>query len=96
MRSNRLSIFSAMRHIYLDEPFGEEGFWERLPGLRPPALFVWGDRDVLVPAGFARFVAEALPDAGSVIMPDCGHVPQFEYRERTAGLTREFVAELPA
>ncbi len=96
VRSNRLSIFSAMRHIYLDEPFGEEGFWERLPGLRPPALFVWGDRDVLVPAGFARFVAEALPDAGSVIMPDCGHVPQFEYRERTVGLTREFVAELPA
>ena len=28
---------------------------------KPPALFVWGDRDVLVPAGFGRFVTEALP-----------------------------------
>ncbi|SHF66131.1 Pimeloyl-ACP methyl ester carboxylesterase [Jatrophihabitans endophyticus] len=94
IRANRLCTFSALRHIYLDEPFGETGFWERLPGLVPPALFVWGDRDVLVPAGFARFVAEALPSAESVILPDCGHVPQFEYRERTADLTRDFLATL--
>ena len=60
---NRLAIFSALRHIYLDEPFGETGFWDRLPALQPPALFIWGDRDVLVPAGFGRFVAEALPSA---------------------------------
>ena len=56
IRANRLAIFSALRNVYLDEPFGESGFWDRLPTLNPPALFVWGDRDVLVPAGFARFV----------------------------------------
>jgi pimeloyl-ACP methyl ester carboxylesterase len=94
IRANRLAIFSAMRHIYLDEPFGDSGFWDRLPGLKPPALFVWGDRDVLVPAGFARFVAEALPSAESVVLADCGHVPQFEYREKTAALTRDFIARL--
>ena len=33
IRANRLSTFSALRHIYLDEPFGETGFWDRLPGL---------------------------------------------------------------
>ena len=31
-----------------------------------------------------------------MILPDCGHVPQFEYRERTADLTRDFIAALPA
>lgn len=95
IRSNRLAIFSALRHIYLDEPFGEGGFWDRLPTLRPPALFLWGDHDVLVPPGFAKFVADALPSAESVVLEDCGHVPQFEYPELTAYLAREFIARLP-
>jgi pimeloyl-ACP methyl ester carboxylesterase len=96
IRANRLATFSALRHIYLDEPFGEKGFWERLPQLKPPALFIWGDKDVLVPAGFARFVAEALPAAESRVLADCGHVPQFEYRDETAQMTRDFIAGLPA
>ena len=95
IRANRLAIFSALRHVYLDEPFGETGFWDRLPALKPPALFIWGDKDVLVPAGFARWVAEALPEAKSVVFDDCGHVPQFEYPELTAQLTRAFIDDLP-
>jgi pimeloyl-ACP methyl ester carboxylesterase len=95
IRANRQAIFSALRHIYLDEPFGETGFWERLPSLVPPALFLWGDEDVLVPAGFSRFVSEALPRAESVVLQDCGHVPQFEHPELTAAYTRDFIASLP-
>jgi pimeloyl-ACP methyl ester carboxylesterase len=95
IRANRLSVFSALRHVYLDQPFGEGGFWDRLPTLKPPALFLWGDRDVLVPAGFARFVEQALPSARSVVVTDCGHVPQFEHAELTARYTRDFIAALP-
>jgi len=94
VRQNRLAIFSALRNIYLDEPFGESGFWDRLPTLKPPALFVWGDRDVLVPSGFARFVDEALPAGESVVLSACGHVPQFEQREQTVELVRDFLAGL--
>jgi pimeloyl-ACP methyl ester carboxylesterase len=94
IRANRLAIFSALRHVYLDEPFGESGFWDRLPTLKPPALFLWGDRDVLVPAGFSRWVAQALPHGRSVILDDCGHVPQFEHRERTAQFVLDFIAGL--
>lgn len=93
-RSNRISIFSALRNVYLDEPFGQLGFWDRLPDLKPPALFIWGDLDPLVPAGFSKFVSKALPDAASVVLADCGHIPQFEHPERTAQLTREFLAKL--
>jgi pimeloyl-ACP methyl ester carboxylesterase/putative sterol carrier protein len=95
IRQNRLATFSALRHIYLDEPFGESGFWDRLPQLRPPALFIWGQQDVLVSAGFARFVDEALPAAKSMVLENCGHVPQFEHRDLTAQLTREFLESLP-
>lgn len=95
IRSNRVSTFSALRHIYLDEPFGGSGFWTRLPNLVPPALFIWGEDDVLVPAGFAPFVTDALPQARSVVVADCGHVPQFEHPTLTAKLTTEFIAALP-
>lgn len=96
IRANRLAIFSALRNVYLDEPFGESGFWDRLPALKPPALFVWGDRDVLVPAGFARFVERALPHGRSVVLESCGHVPQFEHADQTAALVREFLESLRA
>lgn len=95
IRANRLAIFSALRHVYLDEAFGDSGFWNRLPTLRPPALFLWGDSDNLVPSGFGRFVAQALPDAESVVIESCGHVPQFEHPELTAQLTRDFISALP-
>jgi pimeloyl-ACP methyl ester carboxylesterase len=58
-------------------------------------LFVWGDRDRLVPAAFSRHVVGALPDAGSIVMEDCGHVPQFEHPAETAALVRGFVESVP-
>jgi pimeloyl-ACP methyl ester carboxylesterase len=94
-RPNRLAIFSALRHIYLDRPFGEGGFWDRLPALQPPALFLWGDCDPLVPAGLAPYVEQALPSARSIVLDSCGHVPQFEHAQLTARLTREFIDALP-
>ncbi len=90
----RIAFFSALRQVYLDEPYGKHGFWERLNSLQPPALFVWGDRDRLVPARFAKHVARELPGARSVVLKDCGHVPQFEQPERTHKLIREFLQEI--
>ena len=78
----------------LKEAFGEKGFWERLPTLQAPALFIWGRRDRLVPFGFARHVAEALPNSETVVFPDCGHVPQFELPDQTHAHVREFLARV--
>ena len=89
----RVALFNAMREIYLEEPHGELGFWERLPKLAPPSLFVFGDKDLLVPPSFARFVTEALPSARVALFDDCGHVPQFEWPHRTHALIRSFFAE---
>jgi pimeloyl-ACP methyl ester carboxylesterase len=54
-------------------------------------LFVWGEHDWLVPPQFARHVAEALPKAKSVVIDDCGHVPQYEHPKQTHDLTRAFL-----
>lgn len=88
----RIAFFSAARQIYLEEPYGDRGFWDRLPSLTRPSLFVWGARDWLVPPRFARHVERAVPDASSVVLADCGHVPQFELPDRTHGIVREFLA----
>jgi pimeloyl-ACP methyl ester carboxylesterase len=93
-RAYRVAFFASLRQIYLDDAFGAAGFWSRLPELKPPALFVWGARDRLVPAGFARHVEAALPNARSVVLPDCGHVPQFELPDRTHEEVRAFLATL--
>jgi pimeloyl-ACP methyl ester carboxylesterase len=90
-RSARVAFFASLRNIYLDQAYGERGLWTRLERLEPPAMFVWGDSDRLVPSGFARHVAEALPDARQVILSECGHVPQVELPERTNGLIRETI-----
>lgn len=93
-RAYRVAFFASLRQIYLDDAFGASGFWSRLPELKPPALFVWGARDRLVPAGFARHVVAALPHATSVVLPDCGHVPQFELPDRTHAEVRAFLRSI--
>jgi pimeloyl-ACP methyl ester carboxylesterase len=89
----RFAFFSAARQIYLEEPHGEEGFWDRLPSMTRPTLFVWGDRDWLVPSAFERHVVAAIPTARSVVFEDCGHVPQYEHPDRTNELIREFLED---
>jgi pimeloyl-ACP methyl ester carboxylesterase len=84
----RVAFYASARNIYLDRPFGRNGFYPRLADLEPPALFVWGTHDKLIPPGFRRYVAEALPHAEQVVLQDCGHVPQVERPEQTAGMLR--------
>ncbi len=91
-RQARVAFYSAARSIYLEEPFGKEGFWTRLAELDVPALFIWGAADPLVPASFSRHVAEALPGARQKTL-ECGHVPQIELPEHTHRLVKGFIGE---
>jgi len=86
----RVAFFHAAREIYLEDPHGVRGFWERLRHLERPALFIFGDRDRLVPRAFLRHVQRALPSAACETFHDCGHVPQFEFPEATNARIRAF------
>jgi len=87
----RVAFFSAARQIYIEEAYGARGFWHRLGRLRRPALFLWGDQDRLVPHAFARHVEAVAPRAESIVLEDCGHVPQFEHPRLTHQLVRRFL-----
>jgi pimeloyl-ACP methyl ester carboxylesterase len=89
----RLAFLASARNIYLEAPYGRNGFYPRLSELRPPALFIWGSHDGLVPPGFGRHVRMWLPSAEQVTIQSCGHVPQVERPEETNDLLLRFFAQ---
>jgi pimeloyl-ACP methyl ester carboxylesterase len=89
----RYAFLSSARNIYLERPFGRGGFYPRLSELQPPALFIWGSHDPLVPAAFSRHVRQWLPSAEQVTIDQCGHVPQVERPEETNELLMGFFAQ---
>jgi pimeloyl-ACP methyl ester carboxylesterase len=94
-RGARYAFLASARNIYLEAPFGRHGFYPRLSELEPPALFVWGSHDPLIPAGFARHVRQWLPSADQVVM-ECGHVPQVERPEECHRLLLDFFLRVEA
>lgn len=90
----RYAFLSSARNIYLEPPFGEQGFYPRLSKLSVPALFLWADHDTIVPAAFSRHVASWLPAAEQVTLEMCGHVPQVERPKETNELLTSFFARV--
>src|SRR3954466_158855 len=90
----RLAFIASARGIYLESPFGKNGFYPRLATLQPPALFVWASDDRLIPQRFRHHVERWLPSAEQVVLEGCGHVPQVEAPKRTTGLLQRFFARV--
>ncbi len=88
----RYAFLASARNVYLDNPFGRRGFYPRLARLEPPALFIWGAHDPLVPPAFGRHVSSWLPSAEQVTIKRCGHLPQVECSEETNELLMDFFA----
>ena len=90
----RAAFYAAARNIYLEEPIGPKGLWERISGIAAPSLFVWGTRDHLVPVAFARHVERAVPHAHHLEL-DCAHVPQFERPRELHDAVARFLSSHP-
>lgn len=87
-----MAFAAAARNIYLDEPFGERGFWTRICSLEVPARFVYGAEDPLISRRFAAQIERAVPAATVEVWPDTGHVPQVEHPLRSARVIEEMAA----
>ena len=92
----RIAFLSAARNIYLEAPYGSNGFYGRLSQLEPPALFVWGSHDRVIPPAFGRHVARWLPSAEQIVLDGCGHVPQVERAEQTSALLEDLFTRADA
>lgn len=51
---------------------------QRLSGVTQPTLVITGDDDRIVPTAESVRLASELPNAGLVVLPQCGHTPQEE------------------
>lgn len=89
--SGRYAFYECARNIYMDEPYGIEGFWTRLKKLEPDALFIWGKEDSFAPVSFMPHVERALLRSRHLEL-DCGHVPQLERPDETHAAMREFLS----
>ncbi|WP_186192091.1 alpha/beta fold hydrolase [Burkholderia gladioli] len=63
-----------------------------LPSIAVPSLVLVGDSDPVTPPEFAREMAEAIPSAKLVIVPECGHTSPLERPEAVNAALRDWLA----
>ncbi len=66
----------------------------RLDQVTVPTLVITGDDDRIVPTEESIRLAQELPNAELVVIPNCGHVPQEECPQAFMQAVEEFVAEI--
>jgi pimeloyl-ACP methyl ester carboxylesterase/putative sterol carrier protein len=88
----RMALFSSLRHIVTERP---EPFYGSLRKIKQPTLVLFGERDRLVSPRLGVRLAQNIPSSQFVVLPDIGHVPQFEATEQTLGALTRFLASAP-
>ena len=66
----------------------------RVPDITLPSLVISGDDDRLVPVESSIRLAEQLPNAELVVIPDCGHLPHEECPEPFVDAVRAFLSRV--
>jgi aminoacrylate hydrolase len=66
-----------------------------VPAIHQPILLVCGDHDPLVSQACEEMLLQGLPGATRVVLPTCGHVPQFTHPEMLAEVVHRFLTPLP-
>ena len=75
-------------------PHSTEDLTPYLPRVRVPTMIVWGDKDLtLSPATFPR-LAISIPDARSLRLPNCGHVPHLSHLDFFNETALKFLQEV--
>ena len=88
----RMAFFSSLRHILVEPP---EPFFGSLRRIKQPVLIIIGSNDRIVPPRLGVRLAEHLPGSRLVVLPNVGHVPQFEATKETLRELSSFLADAP-
>lgn len=62
-------------------PLWEDGFARRLHEITQPTLVLWGAEDRVFPPQVGRDLAKVIPRSSFVLIPEAGHLPQWERPE---------------
>lgn len=73
-------------------PIPDKGLRKRIHRVSAPSLVVWGENDRLIPPAYAQEFGRSLPTAEVCMLPQCGHEPPLEQRERLTERVETFLA----
>ena len=59
--------------------------------LKMPVFVIWGDKDRLIHVSSVEVYKQELPQAETVILKDCGHIPMLEQPEESAKHYADFI-----
>ena len=79
-------LWQAAREMHSSDFRGE------LASLSLPTFIIWGERDVLLPLALGKALAEALPHATFVTLPESGHRPPLSQPVEFSRLVLDFLA----
>ena len=75
-------------------PLGDTGLAKRLPRIHGEVLLLWGEADRVVPFGYARRYAAALPGETRVErVPGAGHLAELDAPDAVAGRILAFLGD---
>jgi pimeloyl-ACP methyl ester carboxylesterase len=67
----------------------------RYPEIDVPTLLLWGEQDRVIPLWVGERLAEELPDARLVVVPECGHLPAEEHPATSLAHVLDFLDRTP-
>ena len=85
------SAFRGWNDIWLDPNFRAWNIEAELPAIACPVLVVQGEQDEYGTLAQVRSIAQHVPHARVLVMPDCGHSPHRDQPERLAAEAGAFI-----
>ncbi|MCL6592659.1 MAG: alpha/beta hydrolase [Alicyclobacillus sp.] len=83
----------ATAHYAWNPRFHDPKLPYKLPRIQAPTLIIWGECDGVIPVVYAQKYQQAIANATLAVVPDSGHVPQFEQPAAFARALLPFVCE---
>lgn len=88
----RMIVNPELMASYFADPTSSFDLRSRLGEIRAPALVVVGEYDWLLPPVASRGMAQGIPEAELVIVPEAGHLPFIEQPESFLAAMRRFLS----
>lgn len=80
-------VLATLRHAI------EDRIEEKLPAVHAPTLVIAGQRDPIVPPGWAAQVAGLLPHSHFIVLPNCGHGMNYSCPDALVNAVETFLDE---
>lgn len=87
----RPGAMTSIQSLLATYPLSAEQFTSLARRVRAPTLVMWGQRDPWMPQSHLARYTDAIPGTRTLLLPDCGHMPQEERPADVLAALRAFL-----